>query len=102
MQDASHSASTFVTATAELCFLAGTLIRTPQGDVPIEHMARGDMVMTLSGNARPIVWIGVGRVLATRGRRTAATPVIVRKGALADNVPHHDLRVTKGHAALPR
>jgi hypothetical protein len=24
--------------------------------------------------------------------------VIVRKGALADNVPHHDLRVTKGHS----
>jgi len=37
-------------------------------------------------------------VLATRGRRSTATPVIVRKGALADNVPHHDLRVTKGHA----
>jgi len=44
------------------------------------------------------VWIGIGKVLATRGRRNAATPVIVRKGALADNVPHHDLRVTKGHA----
>ena len=54
--------------------------------------------MTLSGEARPIAWIGTGRVLATRGRRNAATPVIVRKGALADNVPHRDLRVTKGHA----
>ena len=47
---------------------------------------------------RPIVWIGTGRVLATRGRRNAATPVIVRKGALADNVPYRDLRVTKGHS----
>ena len=37
-------------------------------------------------------------MLATRGRRTAATPVIVRKGALADNVPNRDLRVTKAHA----
>jgi hypothetical protein len=35
---------------------------------------------------------------STRGRRTAATPVIVRKGALADNVPHYDLRVTKAHS----
>jgi hypothetical protein len=37
-------------------------------------------------------------VLATRGRRTAATPVIVRKGALADNVPNRDLHVTKAHS----
>jgi hypothetical protein len=37
-------------------------------------------------------------VLATRGRRGPATPVIISKGAIADNVPHHDLRVTKGHS----
>lgn len=97
LQDASHSASTFVTAT-ELCFLAGTLIRTPRGDVPIETLAAGDTVTTFSGKVRPIIWIGMGRKRATRGRRNAATPVIIRKGALADNVPHHDLRVTKAHA----
>jgi hypothetical protein len=33
-------------------------------------------------------------------REAAATPVTVRKGALADNVPHADLRVTKGHSFL--
>ena len=83
---------------AALCFCAGTSIATPSGEVPVERLAVGDLVLTHSGEARPIVWIGVGRVLATRGRRNAATPVIVRKGALADNVPHRDLRVTKGHA----
>lgn len=81
-----------------LCFCAGTRLATPGGEVPVEHLAAGDVVLTATGNARPIVWIGVGRVLAARGRRSAATPVIVRKGALADNMPHHDLRVTKGHA----
>ncbi len=55
-------------------------------------------MLTQRGAARRIVWIGIGRVLATRGQRSAATPVIVRKGALAENVPHRDLRVTKGHA----
>jgi hypothetical protein len=49
---------------------------------------------------QPITWIGVGKVLATRGRRNAATPVIVRKGALAGNVPNADLHVTKGHSFL--
>jgi hypothetical protein len=80
-----------------VCFLAGTRIATPAGDVKVEALAVGDVVRTVGGQNR-IVWIGTGRVLATRGRRSAATPVTVRKGALADNVPHSDLRVTKGHA----
>ncbi|HEY2617868.1 MAG TPA: Hint domain-containing protein, partial [Acetobacteraceae bacterium] len=83
---------------AAVCFLAGTLIATPCGETPVERLAVGDIVRTLRGELRPIAWIGTGRVLATRGRRNAATPVIVRRGALADDVPHRDLRVTKGHS----
>jgi uncharacterized repeat protein (TIGR03803 family) len=80
-----------------ICFLPGTLIATPGGELAVEHLSTGDLVVTRSGSLRRVVWIGNGRVLATPSRRTAATPVIVRKGALADNVPHRDLRVTKGH-----
>ncbi|HTB47739.1 MAG TPA: Hint domain-containing protein [Acetobacteraceae bacterium] len=83
---------------AAMCFCAGTLIGTPGGDVAVERLSVGDTVLTWRGDARPIVWIGTGRVMVARGRRSAATPVIVRKGALAENVPHRDLRVTKGHS----
>ncbi|HUB16426.1 MAG TPA: Hint domain-containing protein [Acetobacteraceae bacterium] len=81
-----------------ICFCIGTLIATPDGEVPVEKLQPGDRVLTLSGEARRIVWVGSGRVTTRRGQRDAATPVIVRKGALADNVPHHDLHVTKGHS----
>jgi hypothetical protein len=81
-----------------LCFLPNTLIATPGGEVPVQSLAVGDAVLTAGGRVRPIVWIGRGRVLAARGRRGPATPVIVRKGALGPNQPHRDLRVTKGHA----
>ncbi|HEY2617338.1 MAG TPA: Hint domain-containing protein [Acetobacteraceae bacterium] len=81
-----------------VCFLAGTRIATVSGEVPVEELTIGDRVRTASGRTRPIVWIGTGRVMAARGRRSAATPVIVRKGALSDNVPARDLRVTKGHS----
>jgi hypothetical protein len=87
-----------ITTVGVLCFLAGSLIATPDDDVPVEQLTVGDKVLTASGAVRPIAWIGTGQVLAARGRRNAATPVIVRKGALADNVPYQDLRVTKGHA----
>jgi hypothetical protein len=81
-----------------LCFCAGTLIATPRGEVPVENLREGDVVMTAHNGPREIRWIGTGKVLATRGRRGPATPVIVRRSALADGVPHQDLRVTKGHA----
>jgi hypothetical protein len=70
-----------------ICFRAGTLIATPGAEVPVERLPAGDMVLTQSGAARRIVWIGKGQVLATSGRRTAATPVIVRKSALGENTP---------------
>ncbi len=81
-----------------VCFCAGTRITTPTGEVPVEHLSIGATVLTASGEARPITWFGAGRVLATSGRRNGATPVIVRRGALAENVPHRDLHVTKGHS----
>jgi autotransporter passenger strand-loop-strand repeat protein len=81
-----------------LCFCIDTLIETPAGQVKVQDLAEGDPVMTRRGVVRPITWIGTGAVLATRGQRGSATPVIVHKGALADNVPTHDLRVTKGHS----
>jgi len=82
----------------DVCFLRGTRIAVPGGERAIETLSPGDSVVTISGAARRIVWIGQGKVLATRARRTAATPVIVRKGALADNVPNADLRVTRAHS----
>lgn len=79
------------------CFLPNTRIATPSGDVPVQNLAVGDMVLTHRGETRPITWVGYGQALATRGRRNAATPVIVRRGALGNNRPVRDLRITKGH-----
>ncbi len=79
------------------CFCCGTLIRTEAGDVPVEELAVGDRVRTLSGASKPIVWIGLGRDLVTRANKLAR-PIIVRRGALFDNVPTRDLYLTHGHA----
>jgi hypothetical protein len=79
------------------CFCRGTLIQTARGEVPVEELAVGDRVETLSGSVKPIVWIGMGRSLVT-GANKLARPIIVRRGALADGVPHRDLYLTHGHA----
>ena len=81
-----------------LCFCRDTMILTPPGERRVQDLTVGDLVTTASGEQRPIVWIGTGKAIVPRGRRSAATPVVVCKGALADNVPNRDLHVTKGHS----
>jgi antigen 43 len=88
----------FGTELTTICFCVGTLIDTPDGEVQVEKLKQGDMVLTAHNGPRMVKWVGRGKVLATRGKRSAATPVIVRKGALAENVPNQDLHVTKAHS----
>ena len=40
--------------TYSYCFLAGTLIATPEGEVPIEYLEIGDLVTTEDGRTAPV------------------------------------------------
>ncbi|AHM05639.1 hypothetical protein roselon_03381 [Roseibacterium elongatum DSM 19469] len=44
--------------TGVVCFTPGTLILTPQGEIPIEQLRPGDLVMTRDNGIKPVVWIG--------------------------------------------
>jgi hypothetical protein len=81
-----------------LCYLRGTRILTPTGEVPVEDLRIGDPVATLTRGTQAIRWIGAGQQLVPAGHRSPATPVIVRRDALAPGVPNRDLHLTKGHA----
>ena len=54
----------FVLVDSVPCFVAGTRIRTPNGDVPIETLEPGDMVITRDRGPQPLRWIGERRVPA--------------------------------------
>jgi hypothetical protein len=81
-----------------VCYLAGTHILTPAGEVLVETLRAGDLVTTASGVPRPLRWIGFGRTLVTPRNRDRATPVVVRRHALSEFVPHRDLYITRGHS----
>ena len=88
---------------AVTCFAEGTRIATARGEVPVEALRAGDLVVTAHGDAplQPLVWVGRTRVDLSRQRdRTKAAPVLIRAGALADGVPFRDLRVSPEHAVF--
>jgi hypothetical protein len=82
------------------CFVSGTRIRTPGGEVEIESLAVGDLVVTHDGSAKPVKWIGRRRLeRGSAGRwRIGALPVKVCRSAFGPLVPHRDLYLSPTHA----
>jgi hypothetical protein len=83
------------------CFAAGTRIATARGEVAVEDLRVGDLVVAAHGGAplQPVVWLGRTRVnVARQADLTKVAPILIKAGALADGVPHRDLRVSPEHA----
>jgi hypothetical protein len=76
-----------------ICFAQGSMIRTPQGERRIEHLQRGDFVLTQDDGPQPIRWIGRQTVRASG----ALAPVRFARGALGND---RDLLVSPQHRML--
>jgi hypothetical protein len=84
-----------------LCYLRGTHILTPSGEVPIEILSPGDLVVTRFGGVQPIKWIG-GQSYDPRfvARNPEKLPVRIAAGALGAGLPVRDLAISPGHSML--
>jgi hypothetical protein len=83
------------------CYLRGTGIRTPAGDVPVESLKEGDLVALADGGFSPVVWLGRRKLDCARHPNPQSVwPVLVREGAFADGVPARDLYLSPGHAVF--
>jgi hypothetical protein len=83
-----------------LCFYPGTLIRTPDGDVAVETLQIGDLVLTHDGKAMPVRWIGRQIVATLFADPLHSLPIRIAAGALGENQPVRDLLVSPSHALL--
>jgi hypothetical protein len=90
--------SNSVTSTL-VCFVAGTLIRTATGDVPVETLQVGDLVETGSGELRPVSWLG-HRVLDCLNHPNPwlVRPIRIAADAFGPSRPSQDLFVSTGHS----
>ena len=82
------------------CFLRGTHIPTPNGEVQVEDLRVGDEVLTASGGVATVKWLG-HRVLHKKHipmkDAIRAFPVLFKKSAIAPGMPHRDLIVSPMH-----
>ncbi|WP_298494730.1 Hint domain-containing protein [uncultured Maritimibacter sp.] len=84
-----------------LCFVAGTMIATPEGEVPVERLAPGDLVLDREGRAHDVLWRS-GRTLDIPKGPTHEKwrPVRIRAHALGPNVPARDTYLSQQHRVL--
>lgn len=81
--------------TGIVCFARGTMILTPNGEVPIEELLVGSRVETLDHGPQTVRWIGSTQ----RAAHGACAPVRIRAGALEND---RDLWVSQQHRMVLR
>lgn len=75
------------------CFVVGTMIATQKGEVAVEELRAGDMVLTRDAGYQPIRWISGRTIQSTR----ATAPIVFGKGVLG---VQRELRVSPNHRML--
>ncbi|MCB5945258.1 Hint domain-containing protein [Acidocella sp. KAb 2-4] len=93
-----HSINTSSTGTLTICFMPGTLISTPSGEVAVETLKAGDLVTLADGGSAPVLWLGRQTKVALFADPLRVYPIRVKANALADGVPARDLLVSPDHA----
>lgn len=84
-----------------VCFASGTLIDTPDGPQPVNHLAPGDRVLTRDSGAQELIWTGARRVDAVGDM----APIVITKGSHGNDrelvvSPQHRILVTGWQAQL--
>jgi hypothetical protein len=89
--------NTFITA----CFANGTGIEGEFGQVPVEALRVGDLVLTVGGRLAPILWLGHrGTDLSRHPCPHDVMPVRIRAGAFGPGQPRRDLVLSPDHAVF--
>jgi hypothetical protein len=95
-----YTYSKAASSTITFCFMAGTNIATPNGEVAVEALKAGDVVSLANGGSAPVTWLGRQSVSPLFADPIRANPIRVKANALADGVPSRDLLVSPDHALL--
>ncbi|MDZ4396010.1 Hint domain-containing protein [Cypionkella sp.] len=83
------------------CFTPGVMILTSRGDVAVEDLRAGDLLLTRDNGLQPIRWIGTRKLgLGELIAQPCLQPVKIGQGALGGGLPLRDTVVSPQHRML--
>ena len=84
------------------CFVEGTLIATPAGNLPVEAITTGGSVLDVDGNVHEVIWKGQTAINLNPAPidDDPASPVVFPKGCMGPDAPFKALRVSAQHRIL--
>lgn len=86
-----------------ICFTPGALITTPRGQVRVEDLQVGDLVITADNGLQAIRWIGSRRMTGARLQAYPdLRPIRIRRDAFGPGMPERDMWVSPQHRMLVR
>lgn len=85
----------FVTVDTIPCFVKGTMIQTPDGEISVEKLQPGDLVLTYDDGPQPIRWVGQREVPAVAD----FAPIKIKANTFGD---HRTLLLSPQHRVLVR
>lgn len=89
----------FNTASAAVCFAAGTGIQTAVGLQPVEHITVGTRVRTIDGGYAPVRHV-LKRTRMWPPGRDKDKPILIAQGALGAGLPSAPLTLSPQHKVL--
>src|SRR5262249_39630692 len=73
-----------------VCYARGTMLQTPEGEIPVERMRAGRQIVALAdgeATVKTVKWLGHRRIdLRAHPRPETVAPVRIVRNAIADNV----------------
>lgn len=83
------------------CFTPGTRIATARGEVLVETLQEGDLLVTRDNGLQPLRWVATRKLgLAELIVQPALCPVEISQGALGNGLPLRDMQVSPQHRML--
>ena len=84
-----------------ICFTPGTTIATRRGEIPVQQIKVGDLVVTRDNGMQPVRWVGRRNLGRDNLLRTPGfNPVRIKAGAFGEGVPQRDMMVSPNHRML--